>query len=200
MRISDVGPVGGPDFSRPSASGGRGREAHLRPLSRFRPSRRLNRCMESWDRYESPLGPLTLIAAGGRLRRLLFPGEGNGLAAASRRPRDFAAARAQLDEYFARERERFELPLEPLGSPAQLRIWAALREIPYGATVSYGELAERVGRPGEAREIGTAVGQTPLPILIPCHRVVGADGSLTGYGGGLPRKRALLDLEALTLC
>jgi methylated-DNA-[protein]-cysteine S-methyltransferase len=153
-----------------------------------------------WDVYESPIGPLTLVAAGGRLRRVMFPGEGSAMAAARRVPLEFEAARLQLDEYFAREREQFELPLEPLGSPAQMRVWAELREIPYGATVSYGELADRVGRAGEAREIGTIVGRTPLPILIPCHRVVGADGSLTGYGGGLPRKRALLDLEALTLC
>lgn len=153
-----------------------------------------------WDVYESPIGSLTLVAVGGRLRRVIFPSEGGGNASATRAPQEFEAARAQLAEYFAREREEFELPLEPLGSPAQMRVWAELRKVPYGATVSYGELAERVGRPGEAREVGTIVGRTPLPILIPCHRVVGADGSLTGYGGGLPRKRALLDLEALTLC
>jgi methylated-DNA-[protein]-cysteine S-methyltransferase len=156
--------------------------------------------MDCWDVHESPIGPLTLVAAGGRLRRVRFPGEGSALAAAGHRPEEFVDARAQLDEYFAGEREEFDLPLEPLGSAAQMRVWAELRTVPYGATVSYGELAERVGRSGEAREIGTIVGRTPLPILIPCHRVVGADGSLTGYGGGLPRKRALLDLEALTLC
>lgn len=154
----------------------------------------------AWDLYESPLGPLTLVAVGGRLRRLMFPEEERRLAAESRRPAELAAACAQLDEYFAGARERFDLPLDPRGSAAQLRVWERLRKVPHGATISYGELAAEVGRPGEAREIGTVVGRTPLPILIPCHRVVGADGSLTGYGGGLPRKRALLDLEALTLC
>ncbi|MFN8218120.1 MAG: methylated-DNA--[protein]-cysteine S-methyltransferase [Solirubrobacterales bacterium] len=153
----------------------------------------------AWDVHESPLGPLTLVSAGGRLRRLLFPGGGEPPGERRRTP-ELAAAREQLEEYFAGGRERFELPLEPLGSASQSRVWERLREVPYGATISYGELAAAVGRPGEAREIGAVVGQTPLPILIPCHRVLGADGSLTGYGGGLARKRALLDLEALTLC
>ena len=182
-----------------SRSGGAGRcnwvmavKTSMRPVDGAR--------TEVWDVFESPLGPLTLVAAGGRLRRLMFPEGGRGLAATSRRPSELAATCGQLEEYFAGERERFELPLEPLGSEAQLRVWQRLRQVPYGTTISYGELAAEVGRPGEAREIGTVVGQTPLPILIPCHRVVGADGSLTGYGGGLPRKRALLDLEALTLC
>jgi methylated-DNA-[protein]-cysteine S-methyltransferase len=153
-----------------------------------------------WEVHESPLGPLTLVAAGGRLRRLLFPGGRDEPAGERRETASIAAARAQLDQYFAGERERFELPLEPLGSASRLRVWERLRQVPYGGTISYGELAAAVDRPGEAREIGAIVGSTPLPILIPCHRVVGADGSLTGYGGGLPRKRALLDLEALTLC
>jgi methylated-DNA-[protein]-cysteine S-methyltransferase len=151
--------------------------------------------MNCWDVYESPIGPLTLIARDGGLRQLLFPRKGQRLSEELRRPQALAEAREQLEEYFAGERREFELPLEPQGAPTLRRVWEELREIPYGTTVSYKELAERVGRPGEAREIGTAVGRTPLPILIPCHRVIGSNGDLTGYGGGLHRKRALLDLE-----
>jgi methylated-DNA-[protein]-cysteine S-methyltransferase len=155
--------------------------------------------MTSWSVYESPVGRLTLLAVDGRLRRLLFPGEGtrsDGREGEGRRVEEaVAGANRQLDEYFAGAREGFELPLEPRGPDSMLRVWRALLEIPYGETVSYKELAERVERPGEFREIGAAVGRTPLPILIPCHRVVGAGGDLVGYGGGLPRKRALLDLE-----
>lgn len=149
-----------------------------------------------WTSYESPIGTLTLVAHDGRLRRLLFPGDGSGLSEDLRQPDAFAAATAQLDEYFAGERRQFELPLEPIGSPSQRRVWSELRAIPYGETISYKELAERVERPGEAREIGAVVGQTPLPILVPCHRVIGSNGDLTGYGGGLDRKQALLDLES----
>jgi methylated-DNA-[protein]-cysteine S-methyltransferase len=151
----------------------------------------------SWSVYESPVGPLTVVARGERLQSLFFPG-----AAAtprpeeSRRPEALAGAHVQLEEYFAGERREFDLPLEPVGPPSLRRIWRQLLEIPYGETISYKELAEQVGRPGEFREIGAAVGRTPLPILIPCHRVVAANGDLTGYGGGLQRKRALLDLEA----
>jgi methylated-DNA-[protein]-cysteine S-methyltransferase len=151
--------------------------------------------MSCWDVYESPLGPLTLIGREGRLRQLQFPRKGQRLSEETRRPRELAAAREQLEQYFAGERRRFDLALEPHGPPPLLRVWEELRTIPYGTTVSYKELAERVGRPGEFREIGAAVGRTPLPILIPCHRVIGANGDLTGYGGGLHRKQALLDLE-----
>jgi methylated-DNA-[protein]-cysteine S-methyltransferase len=153
----------------------------------------------------SPVGPLTLVARDGALRAVLFPtADGRpaaGFNAAATPPagnRDadlLAAAAGQLAEYFDGARRRFELPLDLVGSPFQRRVWAALREIPYGETVSYGELARRIGAPGEAREIGGAVGRTPTPIVVPCHRVIGADGSLVGYGGGLPRKRTLLDLE-----
>lgn len=107
----------------------------------------------------------------------------------------FKAAADQLDAYFAGERTRFDLPLAPRGSEFQQRVWAALQEIPYGRTESYGELAERIGSPGGARAVGLANGKNPIGIIIPCHRVVGADGSLTGYGGGLERKKQLLDLE-----
>jgi methylated-DNA-[protein]-cysteine S-methyltransferase len=149
-----------------------------------------------WARYESPLGPLTLVAEESRLRQLRFPGRGGGLSEDRHSPEAFAAALEQLRHYFAGERQVFELPLELVGSAFQRQVWAQLQEIPYGTTISYKELAQRVGRPGEAREVGSAVGRTPLPILVPCHRVIASNGDLTGYGGGLPRKRALLDLEA----
>lgn len=102
---------------------------------------------------------------------------------------------AQLESYFAGERTDFDLPLHPQGTDFQLRVWAALREIPYGETISYGELARRVGNPSASRAVGLANGRNPISIVVPCHRVIGADGSLTGYGGGMDRKRTLLDLE-----
>jgi methylated-DNA-[protein]-cysteine S-methyltransferase len=108
----------------------------------------------------------------------------------------FAALRAQLAEYFAGARTTFDLPLALAGSPFQLRVWRALQDIPYGATTRYGALARRIGVPSAARAIGVANGQNPVCVIVPCHRVIGADGSLTGYGGGLERKRLLLDLEA----
>ena len=104
-------------------------------------------------------------------------------------------ARRQLDEYFAGTRRAFELRLAPRGTEFQRLVWFALAEIPYGATWSYAELARRVGRPKAVRAVGAANGANPLPIVLPCHRVIGADGSLVGYGGGLSAKRFLLDLE-----
>ena len=102
----------------------------------------------------------------------------------------------QLDAYFAGRLRRFELPLAPEGTQFQRQVWSALTTIPYGETLSYGELARRVGRPNACRAVGAANGRNPIPIIIPCHRVIGADGSLTGFGGGLPIKRRLLQLEA----
>ncbi len=149
----------------------------------------------AWSVYQSPIGPLTLVEREGRLRAVRFPGKGDRFAEGDRDPGRLAEASRQLEQYFAGERQRFELPLQLLGSPFQQRVWEELREIPFGSTVSYGELARRIGRPGQAREVGAAVGRTPTPIVVPCHRVIGADGSLTGYGGGLHRKQALLELE-----
>ena len=106
-----------------------------------------------------------------------------------------AAARTQLSEYFAGDRTDFELPLAPEGTPFQRKVWSALCAIPYGETVSYGELARRIGQPTAARAVGLANGSNPLPIVVPCHRVIGADGSLTGFGGGIERKRWLLAHE-----
>jgi methylated-DNA-[protein]-cysteine S-methyltransferase len=107
-----------------------------------------------------------------------------------------AAAARQLEEYFAGERTAFELPLDLEGTRFQRAAWLALAEIPYGETVSYGEQARRLGRPHAVRAVGAANGRNPVPIVLPCHRVVGSDGSLTGFGGGLDVKRALLDHEA----
>jgi methylated-DNA-[protein]-cysteine S-methyltransferase len=107
----------------------------------------------------------------------------------------FAEAARQLDAYFAGTLRQFDLPLAPAGTPFQRRVWQGLREIPYGETVSYGELARRIGRPSAVRAVGAANGQNPLAIVIPCHRVIGSDGRLVGYGGGLAAKSALLALE-----
>jgi methylated-DNA-[protein]-cysteine S-methyltransferase len=149
---------------------------------------------------DSPVGPLTLVADGDALAALYMDAQRH-------RPDDsvfgervddapvFAAAAEQLAEYFAGERTVFELPLAPAGTPFQQRVWAALREIPYGETCSYGELADHIGRPGAARAVGLANGKNPLGIIVPCHRVIGANGDLTGYGGGLDRKRNLLAME-----
>jgi methylated-DNA-[protein]-cysteine S-methyltransferase len=105
-------------------------------------------------------------------------------------------ARAQLEEYLAGERTRFDLPLRAAGTAFQREVWSALEQIPYAETISYGELARRVGRPSASRAVGLANGRNPISIVVPCHRVIGASGTLTGYGGGLDRKRFLLDLEA----
>ncbi len=102
---------------------------------------------------------------------------------------------AQLEQYFAGQRQSFDLPLRPEGTPFQLEVWQALREIPFGVTISYAELASRVGRPRASRAVGAANGKNPLSIVVPCHRVIGADGSLTGFGGGLEAKRTLLEHE-----
>jgi methylated-DNA-[protein]-cysteine S-methyltransferase len=150
----------------------------------------------AWTVYESPLGPLTLVGDHDVLRGLYFPGRGGPLDEADRAGAPFCDVLAQLEEYFAGERRSFEVTLALDGTPFQQRVWAALRAIPFGSTCSYGELAARIGRPDRVRAVGAAVGRTPVPIIVPCHRVVGADGSLTGYGGGLQRKQALLDLEA----
>jgi methylated-DNA-[protein]-cysteine S-methyltransferase len=149
-----------------------------------------------WDVHDTPLGPLTLEAGPTGLRGIAFPGPAaRALDVRQRDPAALAAVAAQLDEYFAGERTAFDLPLDLAGTPFQRRVWAALLDIPFGTTVTYTELARAVGRPDIVRAVAAAVGRTPVPIVVPCHRVVGADGALTGYGGGLGRKRALLALE-----
>lgn len=107
----------------------------------------------------------------------------------------FAAAQEQLTSYFAGERKAFDLPLRPNGTEFQLRVLDELQKIPYGTTASYGDIANRIGRPKAVRAVGAANGRNPLPIIIPCHRVIGASGKLTGFGGGIPTKKALLKLE-----
>lgn len=152
--------------------------------------------------YKSPLGTLVLEGDGRALTRLRLPGEpkpargqaGEG-AQRIRDPQPFAAAIAQLDEYFAGARRRFDLPLAPAGTPFQLKVWRELRKIPYGRTISYATLARRAGNEAACRAVGAANGRNPLPIIVPCHRVIGSDGSLTGFGGGLAAKRKLLELE-----
>lgn len=149
--------------------------------------------------FESPIGELLAVGDGqalhglymqeGRTRRAVEPGW-----EAAAEP--FAGVRAQLAEYFTGQRRTFDVPLATAGSPFQRRVWHALREIPYGQTTSYGELARRIGVPSASRAVGVANGHNPIAVIVPCHRVIGADGSLTGYGGGLERKRLLLDLEA----
>jgi methylated-DNA-[protein]-cysteine S-methyltransferase len=161
---------------------------------------------EPWTAYESPIGRLTLIGSpAGALRAIRFPG-GPGMPAADASP--MPAVAAQLDGYFGGRRHGFELELELSGTPFQTAVWERLLEIPYGSTASYGEIAEALCpaafpdglEPHErARAVGAEVGRTPVPIVVPCHRVIGADGSLTGYGGGLERKRALLALESSQL-
>jgi methylated-DNA-[protein]-cysteine S-methyltransferase len=149
----------------------------------------------AWHIHETPLGPLTLEAGPRGLTGLRFPGRGRPLPADGRGAAALASATRQLDEYFAAQRTAFDLPLDLVGTPFQRRVWAALLEIPYGTTVTYAELARAVGRPDIVRAVAAAVGRTPVPIVVPCHRVLGAGGALTGYGGGLRRKQALLDLE-----
>ncbi len=151
---------------------------------------------------ESPYGPLTLVAEGGQLVGLYMRDQRHRpeeAAFGERVPASaeplFAETARQLDEYFAGRRERFELPLALHGTAFQQRVWAALREIPLGQTWTYGELAEHIGRPTASRAVGLANGKNPIGVIVPCHRVVGADGSLTGYGGGLERKQALLEHE-----
>jgi methylated-DNA-[protein]-cysteine S-methyltransferase len=148
-----------------------------------------------WTTYESPLGALTLRGGANGLTALDFPAQGEPRDEAARAPELFTDAVRQLDEYFAGERRRFELDLDLGGTPFQRGVWERLLQIPHGATTTYGALAREFGRPDRSRAVGAAVGRTPVPIIVPCHRVVGAGGALTGYRGGLERKRALLELE-----
>jgi methylated-DNA-[protein]-cysteine S-methyltransferase len=151
-----------------------------------------------YDDLPSPIGRLRLVADAQGLNEIWFERECQERAippAWVHAPAALAAARRQLEDYFAGTRHTFDLPLHPAGTPFQLAVWAELARIPYGATISYGELARRIGQPRAMRAVGAANGRNPLPIVVPCHRVIGADGSLTGFGGGLPIKRFLLALE-----
>jgi methylated-DNA-[protein]-cysteine S-methyltransferase len=150
----------------------------------------------AWTTVPSPLGELLLLGEDGRLTGLHLPGEPRRPAPAG--PRDdaaFADARRQLGEYFAGRRRAFELDLAPAGTPFRQRVWAELQRVPYGETITYRELAARAARPAAIRAAGAANGANPISIVIPCHRVIGTSGSLTGYAGGLDAKRFLLDHE-----
>ena len=157
-----------------------------------------------YTEFLSPIGVLSLLGTargptGVFMEKHLHGPGPTERAAWTRQDAPLAGARAQLEEYFAGTRTVFdlELDLEGTGGTAfQRRVWTALCEIPYGATISYGELARRIGQETAVRAVGLANGRNPLSIIVPCHRVVGAGGALTGYGGGMARKRALLDLEA----
>ncbi len=149
-------------------------------------------------RIDSPVGPLMLAADDVGLRYIEFR--------ENRHPADHAdwhggdnevlqATEAQLGEYFAGTRRSFDLPLAPRGTDFQLTVWRELAHIPFGATISYAQLAQRVGNTQAMRAVGAANGRNPLPIVLPCHRVIGADGALVGFGGGLPVKEFLLQLE-----
>ncbi len=148
-----------------------------------------------WTAYESTLlGPLTLVGRRGRLTKLMFA-QPAALSEARHEPHAFAGAIRQLDEYLAGGRRAFDLDLDLGGTPFQETVWEQLARIPYGETIAYAELAWRVKRPDCVRAVGGAVARTPIPIVVPCHRVVATDGALTGYRGGLQRKAALLSLE-----
>jgi len=152
----------------------------------------------AYTEFESPVGPLLLVGDESYLHMLLY---GSGPRAAHPQPdwrRDpslFRDAIEQLRSYFAGELRVFSLNLAPQGTPFQLRVWKELARIPYGETISYGQLAERVGNPKASRAVGLANGSNPISIILPCHRVIGSNGKLTGYGGGLPTKQQLLALE-----
>ncbi len=154
--------------------------------------------MVSFTQIESSLGPLLLAADETGLRSIDFV---NGRRPARPDPvwhedsERLQESVRQLRAYFAGELETFDLPLAPAGTPFQLSVWRRLCEIPYGETISYGELARRLGNPNASRAVGLANGANPIPIVIPCHRVIGSNGKLTGYGGGLPIKEKLLALE-----
>lgn len=148
--------------------------------------------------FDTPLGTLLALGDGQALSRLSMQDAPRPMRVSPlwrHEASAFDELRRQLDEYFAGERREFDLPLAPAGSAFELAVWQALLEIPYGETASYGQIARRVGAPDAARAVGVANARNPIAVIVPCHRVIGADGTLTGYGGGLERKELLLRLE-----
>jgi len=158
--------------------------------------------MRYYDTFESPHGGMLLVAGDEGLAGVYFhrqkhhPGK---LAGWEKKPdhRLLRQAKRELAEYFAGKRKRFEVALAPQGTPFQRAVWKAISSVGFGETISYGELARRAGHDGSARAAGAATGRNPIGIIVPCHRIMGSDGSLTGYAGGLARKRALLALEGI---
>ncbi|MBX5485393.1 Methylated-DNA--protein-cysteine methyltransferase [Mycolicibacterium hassiacum DSM 44199] len=146
---------------------------------------------------DSPIGPLTLAGVDGRLRHLRMVDQTHEPSREHWQPDDtvFPDVVDQLDAYFAGDLKEFDVALDLVGTAFQRKVWAALLTIPYGETRSYGEIARQIGSPGASRAVGLANGHNPVAIIVPCHRVIGANGGLTGYGGGLERKRMLLDME-----
>jgi methylated-DNA-[protein]-cysteine S-methyltransferase len=158
--------------------------------------------MTRFARYESPLGPMFATAEDDGITHIEFEGAKYAPEARSDwiedpRSPDLAACGTQLAEYFCGSRTQFDLRLAPRGSDFQQRVWKEIAGVRYGQTISYAELARRAGAPGQARAAGAATGRNPVSLVIPCHRIVGSDGSLTGYAGGLERKRELLELEGV---
>ena len=157
--------------------------------------------MRSYDLYDSPQGQMLLAANDEGIAGVYFDGQKYFPRRKEQWRRDgrralLRQAKRELAEYFAGERERFEVALAPQGTSFQRAVWKAISTVGFGQTISYGELARRAGFPGSARAAGAATGRNPIGIIVPCHRIVGSDGSLTGYAGGLARKRALLALES----
>jgi methylated-DNA-[protein]-cysteine S-methyltransferase len=152
-----------------------------------------------FDSFETDLiGTLTLVGDEKGLRHIFFQSEENRIPsreACKQLPDFFLPLKAQLRAYFKGELKQFDLPLAPVGTAFQLKVWEALKTIPYGTLATYKSIAEAIGNPKAVRAVGGANGKNPLPIIVPCHRVIGADGSLTGFGGGLETKQRLIELE-----
>ena len=160
----------------------------------------MNQLFYTW--YESAVGRLLLVGSHAGLNLVSFSSGKHAVCVSPEWKEDraiFRSAITQLDEYFAGRRKTFDLALFPQGTAFQTQVWNALQTIPYGETISYKELALRIGKPKTIRAVGAANGANPIPIIIPCHRVIGHDGSLTGFGGGLPLKKRLLELESRQL-
>ncbi|OED42270.1 hypothetical protein AB833_06345 [Chromatiales bacterium (ex Bugula neritina AB1)] len=159
----------------------------------------LNPTTDSYCWYESPVGKLLCAGNDEAITHIAFPaGQGTKVSVNEKwreSTKPFRALAAQLDQYFDRELTTFDLPLAPVGTAFQQQVWQALIDIPYGRTVSYGSIANAIDNPKAVRAVGNANGRNPIPIIIPCHRVIGRDGTLTGFGGGLPTKNFLLELE-----
>jgi methylated-DNA-[protein]-cysteine S-methyltransferase len=156
--------------------------------------------MLAYDQFETPHGTMLVTATGKGLAGVYFKGQKHfpkqrEWARDTRHP-VLRQARRELAEYFAGKRRRFEVALDPQGTPFQRAVWKQIARVAFGEKITYGELAQRAGYPGSARAAGAATGRNPLGVIVPCHRIVGANGSLTGYAGGLSRKRALLELES----